>query len=126
MSQYPTALVAPLTAHARAELARVEAERRTAPRHAVMMEALSRPLDGMDTIWWGATVRDLSATGIGLVLCYPFRAGAYLAVDLQGKQGGSRTMLARVVHVRDQADGTWHVGCEFVKRLTDSDVDIMI
>ncbi len=90
------------------------------------MEALSRPLDGEDTIWWGATVRDVSATGIGLSLCYPFRLGTFLAVDMQGPGGGSRTLLTRVVQARDQADGTWHIGCEFVKQLTDSDVELMI
>lgn len=119
MSTY--AVVQPLSGPALAE-----AERRDAIRYPVNMEALSRPLDGQDTIWWGATVRDISSTGIGLSLCYPFRAGTYLAVDVQGPGPGNRTLLTRVVHARDQADGTWHVGCEFVKPLTDDDVDLLI
>jgi hypothetical protein len=118
MSTFDSALVQAVSAVALADL-----ERRASPRHAVSAGALSRTLDGQDAIWWGATVRDLSATGIGLSLCYPFRAGTYLAVDLQGPGGTRRTVLTRVMHARDQPDGTWHVGCEFVKQLTDSDVE---
>lgn len=102
-----------------------EDERRATVRHAGRRDALSRPLESQNANWWGAVVRDLSATGIGLTLCYPFRAGTYLAVDLR-VPAGSRTLLSRVVHVRDQADGTWHVGCELVKPLSDSDVELMI
>lgn len=101
-------------------------ERRHTVRHAVKIEALSRPLEGQDSIWWGATVRDVSQTGLGLSVCFPFRAGTYLAVDLQMRGGASRTMLTRVVYARDQADGTWHVGCEFMKRLSESDMDLII
>jgi hypothetical protein len=121
MSHCAKVLVRPAPMHDR-----LANERRAAPRHAVALEALSRPVDGPGTTWWGATVRDLSSTGIGLTLCYPFRAGTFLAVDLQGPAGTRRTELVRVVHARDQADGTWHVGCEFVKRLTDSDIELMI
>jgi PilZ domain len=120
MSQY-SALVQPVSARTLANV-----ERRASIRHGVAMEALSRPLDGQDAIWWGATVRDLSSSGIGLSLCYPFRPGTYLAIDLQSSAGQYRTLLTRVVQARDQADGTWHIGCEFVKQLTDSDVELMI
>ncbi len=119
MSLY-SALVQPLPSQSLTDV-----ERRLANRHSVSMEALSRPLEGQDTIWWGATVRDLSSGGIGLILCYPFKPGAYLAIDLQGP-GGGHSFLTRVVHVRDLADGTWHIGCEFVKKLTDSEVEVLI
>src|SRR5438067_7610999 len=105
MSQNASALVQPVSSAALLEL-----ERRSATRHAVSMEALSRPLEGQDAIWWGATVRDLSTTGIGLTLCFPFRPGTFLAIDLLGPLGGNRTLLSRVVHARDLTDGTWHVG----------------
>lgn len=104
----------------------VDSDRRVAERHPSDLEALTRPLDAQDTLWWGATVRDISNTGLSLKICYPFRPGTYLAIDLQNPAGVSRTMLTRVVHVRDQADGAWHVGCEFVKKLTDSDLDLLI
>jgi hypothetical protein len=113
MSQGASALVQPLAARARADF-----ERRSTSRERVVLEALTRPLDGQDAIWWGATVRDISATGIGLTLCFPFRPGTFLAVDLT-EPGGNRTYLIRVVHARDLADGTWLVGGEFVQKRAD-------
>jgi PilZ domain len=101
-------------------------ERRSSVRHAVTLEALSRPLDAQDAIWWGATVRNLSNSGLALSVCFPFRPGTYLAVDLQGPSGGNHTFLTRVIYARDQVDGTWQVGCEFINRLTDSDMEIII
>jgi hypothetical protein len=101
-------------------------ERRIADRHASKQEALTRQLQASGALSWGATVRDISASGIGLTLCYPFCAGTYLAVDVQEPGGGSRTFLTRVVHAQDLPDGTWHVGCEFVKSLSDSDLELMV
>ena len=121
MSQYAAALVQPLPPGALAGF-----DRRTTIRHPVTLEALSRPLDGQDAIWWGATVRDISNAGIGLSVCFPFRAGTYLAIDLQGQSGANQTLLTRVVYARDQVDGAWHIGCEFVKRLSDSEMELLI
>ena len=121
MSQNQSVLVQPVPQGSLAEF-----ERRASIRHSVALEALSRPLDAQDAIWWGATVRNLSKSGIGLSVCFPFRAGTYLAVDLQGPGGGSKTLLAKVIHARDKKDGAWLVGCEFVNRLSDSDMELMI
>jgi hypothetical protein len=101
-------------------------ERRVAERHASQLEALTRPLDTQDTLWWGATIRDISTTGVALTVCFPFRPGTYLAIDLQGRQSPGKALLTRVVHVEDKSDGTWHVGCEFLKKLTDSDLELMV
>ena len=114
-----------LTALVRAS-ARNDMDRRSSERHAGNIEAITKPLDAADAITWGAQVRDVSRQGLGLVLCYPFRAGAYLAVDLKEPAGGIRTLLTRVVHAQDQADGTWHVGCEFVKPLSDDDLETIV
>ncbi len=105
---------------------RQDFERRAAERRTSRREALTRLLDAEDTIAWGALIRDISTSGLGLTLCYPFSAGAYLAVDLQEPGGGFRSVLTRVVHAQDQSDGTWHVGCEFVKPLTDSDLEVLV
>jgi hypothetical protein len=102
-------------------------ERRSAQRWKdPQVEATTRALDAQDAFVWGAQVRDISATGIGLSLCYPFRVGAYLAIDLQSHEGGTRTLLTRVVHVHDVRDGTWHVGCELVKPLSDSEIELLV
>jgi hypothetical protein len=84
------------------------------------VEAVSRSLEQPDAIFWGALVRDLSAGGVGLTLCYPFKPGTSLAIELVGARGIC-TLLARVVHVTDRCDGTWFLGCEFVNRLSDEE-----
>ena len=101
-------------------------EQRITVRHACALEGISRPLDVNDSLSWGATVRDLSSGGVGLLVCYPFRLGTYLTLEIQGSDGQPRGLLARVAHVRDQKDGTWHVGCEFAKHLSDQDVRRMV
>jgi hypothetical protein len=93
------------------------AERRVTDRRDCFIDATTRPANAQDTVTWGATVRDLSHTGVGLVLCFPFRAGTYLAIDLKRD-----TLLAKVVHVEDQNDGSWNVGCEFVRPLSDEEL----
>jgi hypothetical protein len=95
-----------------------QAERRASVRRACSLEALSRPLELPDTISWGATVQDVSAGGVGLLICYPFKPGTFLAVDLRIGHAHLRTLLVRVVHVSDLTDGTWSIGCEFAAPLS--------
>ena len=90
-------------------------ERRESERHACSLEATSHPLQSGDAISWGAVVHDLSASGMGITLCYPFRPGTYLDVELQTTKCMLRSLMVRVVHVDDQKDGMWRLGCEFVK-----------
>ncbi len=106
----------------------VEFERRESDRRECQIDATTRPLDTQDTLTWGASVRDVSPSGIGLTLCFPFRAGTYLAIDLAGKTPDTPafTALTRVVQVRDQNDGSWHVGCEFVKPLSDREFESLV
>ena len=103
-------------------------ERRCANRVPAESEALTRPLDGEVTLAWGTTIRDISTTGIGMTLCYPFPAGTYLVVELEVPESRHLlpSLLARVVHDQDLPDGTWHVGCEFVKPLSASDLEIVV
>jgi hypothetical protein len=110
--QYPSAL---------------EFERRQGERQKCRLDATTHRPDSQDTLAWGATVNDISPTGIGLTLCFPFRAGTYLALDLQGPNLNkpATTVLSRVVHVRDQNDGSWHIGCEFVKALGTREFDAL-
>jgi hypothetical protein len=96
-------------------------EKRHAPRRKCRIEATSQPLQGEDPITWGGTVKDLSAGGLNLAVCFPFRPGTTLAVDL-GSVTGGRTVVCQVVHVHDHADGTWTLGCELLRPLSAGDV----
>src|SRR5262245_29034207 len=92
-------------------------DRRCAERQACNLEATSRPIETGDTLSWGAVVHDISASGVGVTLCYPFKPGTYLAIELQTAHGMVRTLMVRVVNVDDQVDGQWRLGCEFIKPL---------
>ena len=49
--------------------------------------------------------------------------GTVLAIDVQGQATESvASMLARVVHVKVQSDGSWLLGCAFTKPLSDDDL----
>jgi PilZ domain len=98
-------------------------ERRTEPRHVCTLEATSQPLDVGDTLSWWAVVSDISTGGLAATLCYPFKPGTYLSVDLQCAGGMLRTLMVRVVNVLDQTDGQWRLGCEFLKHLSASDME---
>jgi hypothetical protein len=104
----------------------LEENRRTAIRHACSLETTYHPHEDGEGISWGAVVEDISTRGIGISLCYPFRPGTYLTVDLPSANGLVRSVLVRVVHVRDRSDGAWHLGCEFIKPLTDSDMEMLL
>jgi hypothetical protein len=99
----------------------LELEKRHAARQSCSLEATSRPLEVAAGMTWGGTVKDVSAGGLKLDLCFPFRPGTYLAVDLS-----SRSLVCRVVHVHDRRDGAWTLGCEFIKPLTDSEVELLL
>jgi PilZ domain len=99
----------------------IDFEKRHAERHDCDLDARTSPLDDPEGFSWGASIRDLSRTGVGLIVCFPFRTGTYLAVELRGS-----TMLTRVVHVRDRNDGSYQVGCEFLRPLADDEIDRLI
>ncbi len=115
----------PTDTHARAEpTADVGTdERRAWVRHACQLEAQCQPLSARQgEARWEATVRDVSAGGIGLVLGRSFQPGAVLTVEVPGAGGEPRQLFARVRHARRQADGRWLVGCEFPTKLGEAEV----
>lgn len=101
-------------------------ERRNADRQMVALEATTQPMETNESLTWGAVVQDISTTGIGLTLCFPFRPNTYLSVDIKTVSGDVRSMMVCVVHVDDQRDGMWRLGCEFVKPISESEMDIII
>ena len=108
-----------------AELANLD--KRQTVRQFCDIEATSRPLEVGDGMSWGGIVKDISLGGLKLGICFPFSPGTYLAVDLQAtKRKVSRLLVCRVVHVHDNADGTWTLGCEFIKQLEQSEVELLV
>jgi hypothetical protein len=103
-----------------------ESERRSSERHLCSLEATSQVAESAQTVSWGAVVNDISPGGLNLTLCYPFRLGTFLSIDLQSANGMVRSLMVRVVHVHDRKDGMWRLGCEFLKPLSDDDIELIV
>jgi hypothetical protein len=72
---------------------------------------------------WNASLRDISLTGLGLVVNRSFPPGTVLTIRVQtGSRKCSRTMLVRVKHCAAQPNGDWHVGCSFVVKLKEEEL----
>jgi c-di-GMP-binding flagellar brake protein YcgR len=74
-----------------------------------------------------ARVLNISATGVGLLVDEPLEAGTLLSVDLKPDSGAEpRTMLACVVHVTAQANGQFALGCNFIRELSEEDLQVLV
>ncbi len=105
----------------------VAGERRVFVRHECSVETFSQPGEGrLDQVWWPATVRNLSAAGVGLILGHRFDVGTLLAVELVSKtERDGRKLHARVRHATPQEDG-WLLGCVFTEELSDTDLAALL
>ena len=73
-----------------------------------------------------ASVLNVSASGVGLLVDNEIEAGTLLNVEMQGTSGQAPlTMLACVVHV-SRRDGDWAVGCNFIRELSDRDLQALV
>jgi hypothetical protein len=72
---------------------------------------------------WPATIRNIATGGVVLQLARRFEPGTSLAVELPARGGREAfTVLARVVHIKGQEDGSWALGCQFVCDITEDDI----
>ena len=88
-------------------------------RHRPMVRFLIRPSFQCGR----AFVKNISATGIGLLLSHEVEVGSVLFIQLRGlRRGLTRTQLARVVHVTPEGPGRWLVGCRLTGTLSDQEL----
>lgn len=74
-----------------------------------------------------AIVRDLSATGIGLLVNQSVKSGTVLLLSLETVDRRlTRALPARVMHSSPVADGHWLVGCQFVRRLGEAELQNLL
>jgi serine/threonine protein kinase len=74
---------------------------------------------------WGK-VRDISASGIGLILNRPFETGTILSIGLpRAGPRPTRPVFARVVRAHEESSATWIVGCAFEQELSESDIRVL-
>jgi hypothetical protein len=68
---------------------------------------------------WGAALKDVSATGLSLLLHRRFRRGDVLEIEPLGKDRPANQQV-RVVRSAAQ-DGGWLLGCEFLSPISDAE-----
>jgi eukaryotic-like serine/threonine-protein kinase len=102
-------------------------ERRASVRYVSRLKGSCRPLASERKWRWNATVRDVSAGGIGLLLNRRFEPCTVLRVKLP-TTGSSRQRiyLVRVVRVQAHSPKTWIVGCIFPRRLSEEEVQTLL
>jgi hypothetical protein len=104
---------------------RVPTERRAWVRCCCTGECHVRGADRLPDVFEAARVRDISPHGIGLVLTSRVARGSMLDLEFPGAEF-NRVLLAQVVHVTRQPDGTWLVGCQFAFPLDVSELHFLL
>lgn len=99
-------------------------DRRARVRYSSALETYCQPGTGsLETFWWLAKVRDVSRTGIGLVVPHRFDAGTLLTVEVQDPaEDYARTLHVHVVHAAALPEGGWLLGCTLQTELSDDEI----
>jgi hypothetical protein len=101
-------------------------DRRGADRHACAAQPFWRVVgEGPFEASLGR-IRDVSTTGIGLCVQEPLKPGTVFVLILQTPKRLSRPLPVRVMHATRQEDGDWLVGCQFVRRLSEQDLQALL
>jgi hypothetical protein len=99
-------------------------ERRAAPRHPSTQRITCYPAGGGLHERRPARVRNVSRSGIGLVVDRHWPPSTALLLELPGEEG-VRVARARVVHATSLPGGTFLVGCTFDAPLSDADLQTL-
>jgi hypothetical protein len=105
------------------------ANRRLYVRHVAGAATVRQPVATWTTeqLKWEAHIRNVSRSGIGLILPRRVGRGTRLAIDIPGANGASpHTVLARIVRVLEEPDTCWFVGCTFVSELSDEELQALV
>jgi len=117
---------APLSTE-RSDRAILPADRRDAERHPCTLQPFWHIAGANQVDAARATIRDVSATGIGLRVQQSVKPGTVLVITLQTQdQRFSRPLPVRVMHATRQAEGDWLVGCRFVRVLSVHDLRALL
>jgi hypothetical protein len=71
------------------------------------------------------TVRDIAEGGVGLLCDKSIDPGTFLAVKLEGAEGFTRLVRARIIHATKTGED-WLLGCALVDRLESREVTALV
>lgn len=102
-------------------------ERRTVPRHVSKSKLPCKLVRITEEGPWPATVRNISAGGIGMVADRPFKPGSLLTLELPVKDVKlAEPRMMRVTHVTTLAGKqSWFLGGLFASPLSHEDLDVL-
>jgi hypothetical protein len=74
------------------------------------------------------TVSDISTKGIGLILNAGLSRGSFLDISLEHADGQrlSSPLRVRVRRVVSQPNGNWLVGCNFVNKISENELQAFL
>jgi c-di-GMP-binding flagellar brake protein YcgR len=79
-----------------------------------------------DPIRYSARVRDISASGVALLVDNDIPTGTLLNAELHGASEQTFTILACVVHVAPAPEGGHILGCNFIRELNETDLKTLM
>jgi hypothetical protein len=98
-------------------------DRRKWARSPCPVQATFRPLRTREPEVVNANVADISPSGIGLFSPRRVEPGILLTLELRGQTDlPPLTILACVVRLRTVGDGTWLLGCNFIRELREPEL----
>jgi hypothetical protein len=75
---------------------------------------------------WTAQVWDVSQGGLSLRTDRPFDRGTLLGIELEERLQGARpTLFVRVVRATEEPGAGWVLGCRFVNKLSDAELQAL-
>jgi hypothetical protein len=95
-------------------------------RFACDFEARYRLIRGTEGEPQSARVLDISASGIGLAAAHPVDGGTLVSLELPSTGGRPFKILACVVRTRQQQDGSWLLGCNFIRELQENELQQLL
>jgi serine/threonine protein kinase len=101
-------------------------EKRVYPRCPSRLEGRCLPVAGHKEDEWPGCIRDVSQSGIGLILNRRFEPGTILQLRLPDKtEGRPRYLLARVMRQKALSKRKWLVGAKFATLLTEEELRLL-
>jgi c-di-GMP-binding flagellar brake protein YcgR len=103
------------------------ADRRAHVRYSTRIDASCCAAESDQADVWQASVREISAGGIRLLLGKQVEQNGLLSIQLlSGCERPLRLLQARVRHAKRVLGGQWMVGCEFVNKLSEQELRALV
>jgi hypothetical protein len=100
-------------------------DRRASVRYTTDLPSLCQKSSAQTSDFWLlARIRDISMTGASLILNCSFKQGALVEIEpIRASSGLGSILRARVVHCKEEANGAWIIGCEFLNPLSAQELE---